>query len=232
MFCFLDCETLPTEDPALIAELAADIKPPRTMSKAETIARWEAEEKLALIEERTRATALDATFGRILAIGYAFDEAAPQVFINPDERQVLAAFFDALGVQAMLKVDGGGEYARDVVFVGHNVASFDMRFIWQRAVINGIKPPPALRRAIKEKPWAGVVQDTMTLWNPERDRRVSLERLCRALGVENPKGELTGATIFDAYKRGELDKIADYCKGDVRAVRDCYRRMQFIERAA
>ena len=47
MKIYLDIETIPGQSPELKTEIAATIKPPGSMKKAETIARWEAEEKPA-----------------------------------------------------------------------------------------------------------------------------------------------------------------------------------------
>ena len=106
--------------------------------------------------------------------------------------------------------------------VGHNVA-WDLRFLWQRFVVNGIAPPNWLRVAVKAKPWD--ISDTMTMWNPDRDKRISLDRLCRILGVPTSKGDMDGSKVWDAYRAGEIDRIAAYCRADVEAVRECYRRM-------
>lgn len=219
MNIFLDIETLPTDTAEVRAEIAATVLPPKTMSRPETIAKWEAEEKPALVEEALRRTALDGTYGRVLAVGYARNNEQPHAIIG-EEVFVIESFFAALKSTAQ----GGLMYAPDR-YVGHNISAFDLRFLWQRAVIHGITVPAFFLRAVNAKAWSELIADTMHMWNPERDRRVSLKNLCRALGVPNPKAGLESSQVYDAWRRGELDRIADLVRGDVTAVRECYQRM-------
>lgn len=209
-----DIETIPTDDPDVIKEIAASITHPRTMSKAETIAKWEADEKPALVEDAVRKTALDGTYGRICCIGWAVDRDPPMAVCGPAETEMIETFMDA--VRAASGMAGH-------TFVGHNVAGFDLRFLWQRCVINRIKPSTSIPFAAK--PWDKQIGDTMTMWNPERERRISLDRLCRALGVKTSKGDMDGSKVYDAFRAGEYDRIRDYCMADVSATRECYLRM-------
>lgn len=221
MNLFLDIETLPADAADIRAELAASILPPKTMSKPETIARWEAEDKPALVEQVIRNTALDGAFGRVLAIGYAANDDAVHALIG-EENFVLENFYAALKAEASAgRMRDGGS----ITFIGHNVLSFDLRFLWQRSIINGVPVPPSFAAAVRAKPWAETVADTMVLWNPERDRKISLKKLCRALGVPNPKANLESANVYDAFKRGELDLISELVRADVEAVRACFYRM-------
>jgi hypothetical protein len=214
MRLYLDIETIGCDDAAVRDELAAAILPPRTMSKAETIAKWEAEEKPALIEEALRKTSFDGALGRVVCIGFAINDGPIQTETDADERALLVRAF-AVIEKAMVGM-------RSVRVIGHNVA-WDVRFLWQRGVIQNVKPPQCLLDAVKAKPWD--IEDTMLMWNPERDRKVTLERLCKALSVDTPKAEMDGSKVWDAYREGRLAAIADYCKHDVRAVRECHQRL-------
>jgi predicted PolB exonuclease-like 3'-5' exonuclease len=113
----------------------------------------------------------------------------------------------------------------NTVFVGHNISSFDLRFLMQRCIINNVKMNPVLKLACQAKAWDKLIGDTMLIWNPDRDRRISLDRLCKALGVKTSKGDMDGSKVYETYLAGDLTKIADYCREDVRAVRECYNRM-------
>ena len=222
---YIDIETLPTSDQDVIADLTRDISPPGNMSKADTIAAWEIEKKPALVEAAMRKTALDGTYGRILAIGMAFNDEPPAVIIDENEPFVLRGTFQKIEDYGTVN-HRGHPTSHSQVFCGHNVSGFDLRFLWQRAVINGIPMPKALREAVKAKPWAESIADTMVMWSPDRERRISLDKLCRALGVASPKaGGFDGSQVYDAYLAGELDKIAAYCGDDIVAVRSCYLKM-------
>lgn len=226
MLFYLDVETSPTADPATVAAIAAAVRPPANYKKAETVAAWERDEKPALVAERLRATALDGTYGQIFAAAWAKDDAGPQC-VTGSEKEVLAAIFGAMADMPKIPAHGTRGLETDLVFVGHNVHDFDLRFMWQRAVINGIRPPTAFVGAVHAKPWAGRVADTMQIWNPSRERRISLANLCLALGVPTPKGDLDGKSVYDAFVLGEVERVRNYVLGDVVATRSCYLKMMY-----
>lgn len=225
MNIYLDIETIGTEDPEIIAEIAAEIQPPKTMSKPETIAKWEAEEKPALVKAAVGKTAFDGALGKIICIGWKFGggDAWTRSVVEGatcalNEADVLRAFFDH--VRETLE----HHHVRATI-IGHNIIGFDLRFLWQRAAINGVKPPPCI--PFNAKPWDDGVYDTMLRWNPETGKRISLDRLCRALKIQSPKGDMDGSKVWDAYRAREHEKIAEYCARDVEAVAECHRRMTF-----
>jgi hypothetical protein len=212
MNLYLDIETVGTDDPVVIAEITAGITPPGNISKAETIAAWESEKKPALVEEAIKRTSFDGGLGRVICFGYAFDKKPVESLIGTGEPELL---------MAVSAIDPGSMTSL-ITVIGHNVA-WDARFLWQRMIVNNVPVPQWLRVAVKAKPWE--MGDTMTLWNPDRERKVSLAKLCRILGVPTPKGDLDGSKVWDAYRAGEIDRIAEYCRGDVEATRACYLRM-------
>jgi hypothetical protein len=220
MLLTLDIETIPTDDPEVIAEIAAGITPPKTMSKADTIAKWEAEEKPAAVAEAVARTAFDGGLGSIVCIGLAVDDGPAWSVCGPDEYEVLMGAF-AYMVDHCRTYKGGGTESTCVV--GHNVADFDLRFLWQRAVVHGLRLPSCLPRS--PKPWDKTVADTMAMWNPNREKRVSLDRLCRILKVPTSKGDMDGSKVAETAAAGDWDKIARYCEADVIATRACYLKM-------
>lgn len=225
MILTLDIETIPTSDPEIIAEITAGILPPKTMSKAETIAEWEKEDKPGLVAEAIKRTSFDAAFGSICCIGVAVDQEKPEAFCSAFESWVLDSAFDWITEHVKIKYRGGST-SEAVVVVGHNLLDFDLRFLWQRAVINRTSMPSCLPR--NPKPWDKTVADTMRMWNPDSGKRISLDRLCRALGIKTSKGDMDGSMVADAAARGEYDRIAAYCCEDVVATRECYLRMASV----
>lgn len=213
-----DIETRPCDDPALIEEIISSIKPPRTIKKPESIESWWEEEGEQAKQEAIARTALDGTYGHVCCIGYAFDDMPAAAYCG-EEAVVIRQFFSDVTDAALVD-----HYPRPVLthtVVGHNVSSFDMRFLWQRAVVLGIPRPKNI--PWNSKPWE--LQDTMLIWNPDRDKRISLDKLCKVLGVESPKGELDGSKIAQAWADGKYEEIAKYCKADVEATRECWRKM-------
>lgn len=219
----LDVETIPTDRADVREYIAATVTHPGTMSKPETIAKWEAECRPAAVEEAVSRTGLDGAFGRICVIGVAIDDGPVVTFYNADhERNLLDCFAKYLHDEVP-----SSEFFTTTV-VGHNVASFDLRFLAQRYIVNGIQTPMVLARAAQAKPWEqDKVYDTMVQWNPDRDKRISLDKLCLALSIPSPKGDMDGSQVGKYVAEGRIAEVAEYCKRDVEATRAVYKRMTF-----
>lgn len=214
---YLDIETLPCEDEALRAELAAGIVPPGNYKKPETIAEWEKTEKPKLVEEAIQRSGLDGGFGRVLCIGSALGDDAVEVICHRDEGIMLRTF-----LQSIVEIVNMGP-----VIVGHNIAGFDLRFLWQRCVVNGVFPL-GLFNAMQAKPWDKSINDTMLMWHPQN--KVSLVKLCKILGVQKDD-PVDGSQVYQLFKAGELGKVIAHCKSDVEAVRACHRKLTFRKAA-
>lgn len=230
MRIYIDLETVPSQAPDARELVKASIKPPATHKKPETIAAWWENEAPAAIEESYRKQALDATHGEIVSIAWCSDDCiGATVAIRSkadDERVVLAQFFGQLQAHlsdnAIRTPDGRELWESDPFFVAHN-ATFDLAFLWRRSIILGIRPPFAIPSPNAK---LGSYGDTMTAWAGNRGT-IGLDKLCRALRVPTPKGDLDGSKVFDAWLAGELDRIAKYNAADVLATRECWRRMNW-----
>ena len=220
MYLTIDIETIPTDRAAVRDYIAATITPPGTMKKAETIAAWVKDDKPAAIEEAVNRTSLDGAFGRVFCIGWAVDDDAPTSLYGMNEATILDAF-------AAVLHDMPVSERFSTTVIGHNVAAFDLRFLVQRYIVNGIRPPFVIAKAAEAKPWEkGVVFDTMVQW-AGTGNRVSLDKLCLALGIESPKGELDGSKVWQWVQDGKHEEVAAYCERDVAAAREVHRRMTF-----
>ena len=239
----LDLETIPTRrldvmsdiSDSITAETKAAIdavKPPSNY-KAATQEKWWDEvgtAKLAelrngsqaLVESAVRKTSLSGNFGNICVIGWAFDdEDAQYLASDKDEAALLTEFHETL--KARLRPADG--YLIRVV--GHNVAAFDLRFFMQRSMVHGIKPHFAISRAANAKPWEStIVFDTMLQW-AGIGNRIKLDTLCKALGVDSPKGELDGSKVWDWVRDGRIKEVGEYCMKDVAATRAVFKRMVY-----
>lgn len=211
---YIDLETVPSDDPAIIAEIASTITPPGNYKKPETIAAWNAGEKVRAVEEAVAKTCFDGGYGKIVCACFAVDDGNVWTIANLPESQLIKTLFDGITC----------ECGTEATFVGHNI-TWDLRMLYQRAVVHGIEPPPVLLKAMRAKPWE--LADTMLMWHPDRDRKISLEKLCKILGVPSSKSEMNGSMVAQYYKEGRIEEIATYCKLDVEAVRACYKRLSF-----
>lgn len=215
---YIDIETVPTQDDDVKAEIAAGIKPPASMSKPETIAKWEAEQKSAAVAEAVAKTALDGGYGHVVCIGAAVNDGPAWSEIIPavsSEKSLISSVFDRITKSRDIR-NGA------TVIVGHNVAEFDLRFLWQRACVLGIAVPPWFPR--DPKPWSESVHDTMVLW-AGRNGRIGLDRLARIFGVPGKMEGISGADVGRVWASGDLSRIATYCRDDVETTRSIHQRM-------
>ena len=220
----LDIETIPTERKDVREFIAKGIDHPVNISKAETIAKWNEESRPAAIDEAVAKTGLDGAFGRVCCIGYAMDESGAPESIHGDgvESNILTMFNNRLNDLIHSSMWSA------TTIVGHNVSSFDLRFLLQRYIVNGVRPHPIINTASRSKPWENEkVFDTMVQFAGVGNR-ISLDKLCMALGIEG-KGGISGADVWPMYQAGKIEEIAEYCRHDVEITRQCFKRMTFAE---
>lgn len=256
MNIYLDIETIPDQRPGALESFIADarenFRAPSTLTKDQAAkdlgitdekeikftsadsmkAKWAerfAVEKAAEVGEAAwRKTSFDGAQGQVCAIGIAIDD-APVVLNYHDEHEcaILQCAFN------FLRSNYDPSRNQRPRFIGHNVAEFDLRFLFHRAVILGIEPPLWMPR--NPRPWDDTVFDTMTEW-AGRNGRVSLDNLCKALGIPGKGSELgdeeiDGSKVWDFVKAGRIEDVATYCAADVERVRKIHKRMTFCEGA-
>ena len=214
---YFDIETVPAQDPAIRAELAASVQAPAQYKKPESIAEWLAENREREAEAAWLKTSFDGGVGQIVCIGWADGDGDPRAFFANDlsrkeEVYVIESFFRAVSA------------AGSRTFVGHNIIGSDLPFLWKRCMVLGIRPPSLFPR--NPKPWSELVTDTMLLWDPAQRSGGSMDRLCRLLGIPG-KGDISGADVWPLAQAGKFEQIAAYCCGDVERTRSLHRRMTF-----
>ncbi|MFL6208748.1 MAG: 3'-5' exonuclease [Pyrinomonadaceae bacterium] len=177
-------------------------------------------------------TALNGDFGRVLCIGYVkedergiessdvlgWDETSER--FTCDERAILTEFWHMMQ---------GFRPETDRV-VGHNIFDFDLKFIYKRSIVHGVRPTVGLSFArYRSQP----IYDTMCEW--ERwsfGSRIKLDRLARVLSLASSKADgVDGSCVFRLFEQGEHRLIRDYCWRDVELTRAIYRRMVFADLA-
>lgn len=213
-YLYLDIETIPARDPAVVAEIAAAVTPPAQMKKAETIAAWEENDKPKAVADAVAKTSFDGAYGQVCCIGWAWDDDGPSHatlgLTCKTEKDVIRALAGTVRPSFEMPV-----------IVGHYVADFDLRFLWQRAYALGVTMPAWWPK--DPKPWSKEVHDTMHMWAGAKGT-IGLDKLCRALGVQG-KGDVDGSMVAEMFERGEHQAIADYCIADVERVRAAHRKM-------
>lgn len=198
------------------------------MRKAESISAWHAEHGDEAAEEAYRRQALDPALGEICALGFAADDGPVECTVRTlaeSERDFLLRALQ--GIEAMLAArrpdpsDPAAPWFAGVPVhpVGHNISGFDLGFLRARLWANRIKLPAwlpgPLARVGKD------YSDTMTMF-AGYSGKVSLDKLCRCLGIASPKSNGDGGAVFGLWRAGEHEALASYCAGDVEAVRQCW----------
>lgn len=227
---YIDLETIPDQRPDAFERYLDAVKPPANYKKQETIDKWLAENAEAAALENYQKTGLNGLHGEICSIAWAFDDDEIRNFTRDNllsEAELLQFFFDTLHDA---RKEGEGKYQR-VEWIGHNLLDFDLRFLKQRCIVNGIEPQPYIPADARHGS-AGVF-DTMKEWAGWRGY-VKQDELVEALGIEVPDGmvpisavELDGSMVWPLFQKGEFDTIAEYNKLDVWKVREIHRRMTY-----
>ena len=222
---YLDLETIPTQNKAVIDELKFSVKAPANYTKPETIEKWFAENFDAEFDKIYRKTSLDGLYGEIISIAWAFDDEETQVVYRHDtesESDLLHGFFLTISNE----LNSVGRPGLVSKWIGHYITGFDLRFLWQRCVFNRVKP--SVKIPYDAKPWSDDVFDTKIAWtgSSQYSGAGSLDKLCTAFGIGS-KGEINGANVYGYWLKKEFDKIADYNKEDVEMCRKLYKLMTF-----
>lgn len=214
MNIYLDIETIPSQDPALMEKFRAEVTAPATYKKPESIAEWLTENAARVAQEQVAKTSFDPAHGHICTISWAVDDGKVETAhaeTVDQEAEVLAAFFSSIPSDTWAKP----------TFVGHYISGFDIRFILCRAVVLGVQIPAVFPR--DPKPWDKGVFDTMTAWAGSRDK-ISMNNLCAALGIDGKGDGLDGSQVAQAWADGRHDEIAAYCADDVERTRAIHRK--------
>lgn len=219
---FIDIETVPTTRAEVIAQCIADVGPPANYKKAETIEQWWETEGEAKKARAVEATALDGTWGELLMVGIAVDDAPVEVLRRTTtEADLLRQFALTLNDRCMKADRGSPMWPAIAKWIGHHIMDFDLRFLWQRSRLCGVPFPFSLPL----RQHSPSVFDTMKEWAGPRGyiKQTDLEL---AFNIERddplPNG---GADVFAAFKEGRIDDIAEHVRLDVEDVRKIYRRM-------
>lgn len=163
------------------------------------------------VEKFIEETSFNGAFGRIACISYAINNGSVST-LSGDEKKILQNFW---------------EIVKNVnLFVGFNIIDFDMRFIYQRSMILGIKPTQDLSFAkYRNFPMYDVLYEWIKWGYPKKG---TLHELAIAFGFESSKtGEIEGKEVAKAYEDGRINEICKYCEKDVEVTRKIYYKMTF-----
>ena len=214
---FLDIETVRVVDQ--YANLNERLKT-QWARKANFFKREEGQTDADLFQDRA---GIYAEFGKIIVIGigkYTEQNGVlglrTRYFADHDEKKLLSEFGDTLE-----------KLGPATKLCAHNGKEFDFPYICRRALVNGL-PIPGVLNVSGKKPWEVNHLDTMEMWKfGDYKHYTSLDLLAAIFEVPTSKGVMDGSMVSEVYhQQGDLNKIAEYCVGDVVAVAQLYLRMK------
>lgn len=217
---FLDIETVP-----LVPNYEAldERRQALWLRKAAYLGAERVEEQQALFAEKG---GIFAEFGKVIVIGigYIAQEGGKEVLYvkalcGDDEQALLREFKDIVS---------GFAPKAPLQLCAHNGKEFDFPYLCRRMTVHGIRLPDALDLQGK-KPWEVGHLDTMELWKfGDRKNYTSLDLLTATLGIPSSKDAMKGSEVSTYYyEKKDLESIVEYCKKDVIALAQVFRRMTF-----
>lgn len=189
--------------------------------KANFLKREEGQTDEDLFHERA---GIYAEFGKIVVIAvgiYAENEKRELIlrtkyFADHDERKLLSDF--------RIMLEKMGPATR---LCAHNGKEFDFPYMCRRMLVNDL-PLPSVLNMTGKKPWEVAHLDTMEMWKfGDYKHYTSLDLLLAIFNITSSKGVMDGSMVSKVYyQEGALDKISEYCVGDVVAIAQLYLKMK------
>lgn len=224
---FIDVETLPPAE-----ELRASVNPALAFKLENKHRPSQSDVGNGCTEEQFRRLALHAEYGRALAVGMIVEQDGEVVcrgVLGRERRSMRFHLDEARTLRGFWNQLRGFDEKRDLV-VGHNIYEFDLPFLYKRSVILRVRPSVRLSFArYRSRP----IFDTMKEWELWAWRPgIRLEELAEVLQLGMTKADgMDGGRIYDRFREGRHQEIADYCMRDVEMTREIYYRLTFQEPA-
>lgn len=199
---FIDIETIPSDTMPSLDDMSA---PANYKDEAKIKAYKEANQL-----EAWKKQALNSMQGRIICIGFNWND----------------TYNVELGDESYLVgwLSGSISFISDtirspLVFIGWNIGSFDLPWIWRKSIQYSL---PELRKAIPKDNRTQYI-DLMKVWASDYKDYVSLDNCAKFLGIEHYTE--SGSSVFDWWQAGQLDKIEEHCKKDIKTTVEIYNRI-------
>ena len=205
---FFDIETESNPD---ALELMPEPQAPGNYKDEAKIAAYIAEKKA----EQTERAALDADYGRIVAIGWR-EEGGPigtkprtgsWLIADNTESDIIGGFWSKL-------------YQHNGMSCGYNIIGFDLPYLLRRSFDLGVKPSiiPDLRR-YQTRPTLDLM---MVLYNWQNFK--GLKFVAERYGLDNPLPDLDGSQVATM----DPETLRAYVENDVNLVYQLYKRMEGV----
>jgi len=221
----IDLETIPAQAEWVKQDIADKIEPPKTIKLEASKAKWLEEKGKQAIEDKWLKTSFNGAVGEIICIAWAFDDEPVQVLgrkLDETEKDMLLSFMAKI-LSDSISVRGNSHTQKNITWCGHYITGFDLRFLWQRMIVNNVKMSVDIPYNVK--PWGQGVFDTCHEWKGDTSGYGSLDMAAKILGIEQTK-TMDGSQVWPEIQAGNYEKVFDYCKQDVEIARQVYNRIK------
>ena len=222
---YFDIETGPLPESELLPMLppfdASEVRVGNLKDEAKIAAKI-AEAELNHRRDFIDRAALDATTGRVIAIGLLTLTPHPRPLSPSDAERVAATGREQIGEVEIIGDDDEAatlrefwkrwkwEDGRPVEFVGFNVLQFDLPFLVRRSWKLRVPVPAGLRRG---RYWGDGILDLRDVWQlGDRQARGSLDAIARHLGIGGKNGD---GKEFAKLWQSDRQKAVAYLKNDL-----------------
>jgi hypothetical protein len=166
-------------------------------------------------EKEWRQEGLCSYKGRIICMSYAKDSNWKNIktidFLG-GEKEMLQEFYNDIKPYGVVN------------FLGSNV-KYDLLFIFHRAMhfkLYDLANEVRMDRGYNKTKIVELMD--LASGNIEWKYRISLDNICKLLGVKSPKGNgIDGSKVLDYYLEGRLEEIKEYNRADVSQLIECYQ---------
>ncbi len=182
--------------------------------------------------DEAKVMSLSPYFGKVVSLAVGDGEADPDeqkvhvLVVPPEDVEVgelppwVRAVTEPELLQAFWALAGHAS-----VVVTYNGRNFDVPFLIGRSLIHGVP----VRTDLHSSPYS--LRPHLDLYSlvggrGGRGGPASLDVVCWALGLTSPKEAMDGSMVATFYAKGELQTIAEYNAGDVRATTQVYQRVR------
>ncbi len=155
-------------------------------------------------------------FGKIICIsmGYIGNDEAIHLksLYGDDELAILQQFNDIIA-------------RHKGIFIHYNGLHFDVPFILQRMAHHGMRPANSRFADLRRYSTNPHFDVMMQYYNWDMQRVLPLGVLAELHNIPSPKEDLKGASVIEAYRKGEWNRIKRYCEFDTATTLNLWRKL-------
>ena len=208
----------------LIDHLALDIEtvPMKALSEYSSAIQDKVSEKISRQQERNPDydydyfASIHGDFGKIICISLGYvnndNEIRLKSLAGDKEEEILKEFNDIIS-------------GHRGIFIHYNGLNFDIPFILQRMAHNGLVPSNRRFSDLRRYSTNPHFDVMMQYYNWDMQKVLPLGILASLYGLPNPKEDLSGDQVFQAYKEEKWNRIIHYCEFDTATTLNLWRKI-------